>query len=70
MPAAVMLLVVRRRLLRVAMFAMLLPLLVFQSTSINFFSHEWYRGTSRGMEVSLIYLAAVVIVCAITLLRG
>ena len=35
-----------------------LPLLLFNSTAINFFSCEMYRGTSRGMEISIIYITA------------
>ena len=41
-----------------AVWAMIAALAVYQATSINFFSHEEYRGTSRGMEVSVIYLFA------------
>lgn len=46
-----------------------LPILVYQPTAINFLSSEWYRGTSRGMEVSLIYLVAFAVLFAI-LFRG
>ena len=31
-------------------------LCVYIPTSINFFSHEFYRGSSRGMEVSVLHL--------------
>ena len=37
---------------------MLGALAVYQATAINFFSHEEYRGSSRGMEVSIVYLLA------------
>ncbi len=69
-PLAAAILAMDRRLLRAAMAAMLLPLLCFSATSINFFSHELYRGTSRGMEVSLIYLIAVAALLAMLYLRG
>jgi len=42
-----------------AVWAMIGALAVYQSTAINFFSHEEYRGTSRGMEVSIVYLLAL-----------
>ena len=46
---------------------MLVALCFYQGTAINFFSHEGYRGTARGMEVSIIYLfaAALLMVSAI-----
>lgn len=64
------LMILDRRLLRYAVLIMILPVLFFSATSINFFSQEWYRGTSRGMEVSIIYLAAVAILTALICLRG
>ena len=39
--------------------AMIGALAIYQSTAINFFSHEHYRGSSRGMEVSIVYLFAL-----------
>ena len=42
-----------------AVWAMLGALAVYQGTAINFFSHEEYRGSSRGMEVSIVYLLAL-----------
>lgn len=59
-----------RRLLRITAFLIPLCALAFQQTAINFFSHELYRGTSRGMEVSLSYLCALVILLAILRRRG
>lgn len=59
-----------RRWIRWATLGLSLPLLMFNSTAINFFSHETYRGTSRGMEVSLIYIVAVILLITIFLLRG
>ena len=48
-----------RRLIRTGILLIFLPLFYFDGTAINFFSHEFYRGTSRGMEVSLIYIMAL-----------
>lgn len=69
LPAA-FLLAAERRLLRWSILGLILPLLMYQQTSINFFSHELYRGTARGMEVSVIYLAAAAILTALVLRRG
>ena len=41
----------------------------FDLTAVNFFSMEDYRGTARGMEVSAVYLVAL-LVCFALLLRG
>ncbi len=51
-------LTLNRKYMRYAFLAVLLPVMAFNQVSINFFSHETYRGTSRGMEVSLVYLIA------------
>ena len=59
-----------RYLLRWAMLAMLLPTLFFEKTALNFFSREMYRGTSRGMEISLIYIVALTLLVTLALLRG
>ena len=53
--------------IRYAFFAVLLPVMMFNQVSINFFSHETYRGTSRGMEVSLVYLIAGAMLIAMLL---
>ena len=52
-------LTLNRKYMRCAFLAVLLPVMIFNQVSINFFSHETYRGTSRGMEVSLVYLIAL-----------
>ncbi len=67
---AIFFILMDRRLLRLAMTSMLLPILAFNQTAINFFSHETYRGTSRGLEISLIYFVSLIIVLSITLLKG
>ena len=66
----VLLLLCDRRWIRWFMVGLLLPLLIFNSTAINFFSHETYRGTSRGMEISLIYIIAGGLLITFFLLRG
>ena len=58
-----------RRWMRYASWAMLAALAVYQSTAINFFSYEKYRGSSRGMEVSVVYLLAAAILIAAALAR-
>ena len=55
--------------MRYAVYAVILPVMMFNQVSINFFSCETYRGTSRGMEVSLIYLIAVAILIAMLILH-
>ena len=52
-------LTLHRKYIRWAFLAVLLPVMMFNQVSINFFSHETYRGTARGMEVSLVYLIAL-----------
>ena len=59
-----------RRMIRLSVLGLILPLLAFDGTAINFFSHETYRGTSRGMEVSLVYIMAAILLLAFTILRG
>lgn len=69
LPSIVFLLCFRKA-IRVAAFLMFLPLLMFNSSAINFFSHEWYRGTARGMEVSLIYFIAFTLLVTFTIIKG
>ena len=56
--------------LRWAMLGLTVPLLMFNGTAINFFSNEFYRGTARGMEISVIYIVAVTILLTLTILKG
>ena len=57
-------LTLNRKYMRYAVYAAILPVMMFNQVSINFFSHETYRGTSRGMEVSLVYLLSVAMLIA------
>ncbi len=54
-PLAV-LLSMNRNWMKYAIWAMIAALCVYQSTAVNFFSFEDYRGTARGMEVSIVFL--------------
>ena len=56
--------------IRWAMLGLTAPLLLFNGTAINFFSNEFYRGTARGMEISIIYIAALIILLTLTILKG
>ena len=47
--------------LKYAVWVMIGALAAYQATAINFFSHEEYRGSSRGMEVSIVYLLALAV---------
>ena len=58
-PPLAVILSLNKAFMKYAVWAMIGALAVYQSTAINFFSHEHYRGTSRGMEVSVVYLIAV-----------
>ncbi len=71
LPVGVFLLLLERRLLRWTLFfGVLVSVAFFDATAVNFFSNEAYRGTSRGMEVSLVYLMALVLLIAFVVLRG
>ena len=67
MPVLALVLSLDRRLIRWALFGMLAGLFLDSAslkTSLCFFSHESYRGSSRGMEVTLIHLLALALVGA------
>ena len=57
-----------RQLAAIVFLMMLFPVW-FDATAINFFSMETYSGTARGMEVSAIYLGALMVCCAL-MIRG
>ena len=58
-----------RKYMHYAFLAVLLPVMAFNQVSINFFSHETYRGTARGMEVSLVYLIALAMLIGMWILH-
>lgn len=67
---AVMLLFFDKRFIRYAMLGVFLPIIWFDSTALNFLSHQTYKGTSRGMEISLCYIVAFIIMITLTLIKG
>ena len=64
------LLTLKRSMMQYAIMGVILPVMMFNQVSINFFSHEFYRGTSRGMEVSLVYLLALAMLSGMCFLFG
>lgn len=44
-----------------------LVIVVYKGTSINFISVEFYRGSARGMEISLAYILSAVVILAVTI---
>ena len=63
------LLCINVRWMKHAFWLMVVAMCLYQQTAINFFSNEFYPGTARGMEVSLIYLLAFAILAALAI-RG
>lgn len=59
-----------RKLMWLMAFLMPTTVLVFNQTAINFMSHEEYRGTSRGMEVSAVHLCAIALLLAILIRKA
>lgn len=57
-PPLAFILSLNRTWVKYAVWAMIAALAAYHASAINFFSNEWYRGTSRGMEVSVVYLFA------------
>ena len=68
-PPLAVLLSMNMRWMKYAFWGMAAALVLYQNTSINFFSHEMYPGSSRGMEVSLVYLLDAAIVLAAKIRR-
>ena len=68
-PFLAFLLCVNFRWVKYAFWVMVGAMCLYQATSINFFSHENYSGSARGMEVSLIHLLSFAILVAF-LVRG
>ena len=66
-PPLAFLLYINRQWQKYAFWAMTAALILYMETSINFFSEETYRGSARGMEVSVIHLFAVAILVALKL---
>lgn len=60
---------VSRRCLALLMGMAFVVILKFDSTALNFISYEFYRGTARGMEVSLAYIISFSVILSL-LFRG
>jgi hypothetical protein len=56
-----------QRLRDVAFFLMIVGLAVTDRMDINFFSREWYRGTTRGVEISLVDILALCLIVSAVL---
>ena len=63
-PPLALVLSLNRAWMKYAVWAMIGAVAVYQNTAINFFSNENYRGSSRGMEVSVVYLLAAALLIA------
>ena len=68
-PPLAWLLSLNARWMKLAFWGMAAALCLYQSTAINFFSNEFYRGTARGMETSLAHLMSAAILLALALRR-
>ena len=66
----VVVLLCERTWIRWAVLGLFLPLLIYDFSAINFFSQESYRGTARGMEVSLVYMVAFTLLLTMAILKG
>lgn len=54
-----------KRWIRYAFVGIIVAMCMYINTSINFYSHEHYRGSARGMEVSLAHLMAWAVIGAL-----
>lgn len=66
-PPLTVLLCLNMQWVKYAFLMMVGAMCLYQSTAINFFSHEFYPGTARGMEVSLVYLLDAAILAALAI---
>ena len=69
LPGSIILLC-ERAWIRWAMLGLFLPLLIFNYSAINFISRETYRGTARGLEISLVYIVAAAMLLTMSILKG
>lgn len=63
-PPLTFLLCLNRRWMKYAFWAMCGALCFYGAFKLNFFSRDWYRGSARGMEVSVIYLLSLAVLLA------
>lgn len=59
-----------RKFIRWGVLGLFIPQCIFNATAINFFSREFHTGTSRGLEIALVYLVAASLLLAFFILRG
>jgi hypothetical protein len=69
MPVLAGFLALQKRWIRWAFYGMIAGLYLYEQTSISFISCELYRGSAKGMEVSLLHLLALAVVAALAI-RG
>lgn len=68
-PPLAFVLFIYRRLVKYVIWAMFGALCLYIPTSINFFSEETYRGSARGMEVSVLHLLSLALLLSLAM-RG
>jgi len=66
-PPLAFLLYMNRRWQKYTFMAIVAGLVLYNGTSINFLSMEEYRGTSRGMEVSVVHLLSLALLLSLKL---
>lgn len=64
-PPLAFLLFINKRWQKYAFWAVIGGLMLYNSTSINFLSMEEYRGSARGMEVSIVHLFAMALLLSL-----
>ena len=68
-PPLIFLLHINQKWLKYLFWLMIMAMCLYIPTSINFFSNETYRGSARGMEVSLIHLLSFAVLGVLMLRR-
>ena len=68
-PPLIFLLHINQRWMKYLFWLMVMAMCLYIPTSINFFSNESYRGSARGMEVSLIHLLSFAVLGVLMLRR-
>ena len=68
-PPLIFLLHINQKWLKYLFWLMIMAMCLYIPTSINFFSNEAYRGSARGMEVSLIHLLSFAVLGVLMLRR-
>jgi len=66
-PPMTFLLFINPRWMKYAFWGMTTAMCLYQATAINFFSHEFYAGSARGMEISLLHLISIGLLAALVM---